>query len=159
MLLLEYKQSIIKLGLSILLSLVYLSSWTAQARVNSLGIGGMLGQPHGITIQVPVSHSTAFNSSLYYDILKPQIGVHLDQVFFSNSLIHRELYPYMGYGGRLSLQPHSLSQKPGMILARVPFGLEFGNHLRIFIELTPSLSVLPSLKFYLQSALGLRYHF
>ena len=159
MLLLEYKQPILKLGLSILLSLAYLSSWTAQARVNSLGVGGMLGQPHGITMQVPVNRSTAFNISLYYDILKPQINVHLDQVFFTKPLIFRELYPYMGYGGRLNFQPHNSFHKQGEILGRTPFGLELGNHFRVFIELTPSLSILPSLKFYLQSALGLRYHF
>ena len=157
--LLPHLQFIKRPVLFVFISLMSSFPWTAQARVNSLGIGGVVGQPHGLSLQIPAHSSTAFNASLYYDIRTPQVSIHLDQIFFTNSLFLRTLYPYMGYGFRLKLHPKGLLNDQGALLARAPFGLEFGNHLRAFIELSPSLSILPKLSFYLHSALGLRYHF
>lgn len=154
-----YKSFVLKLILFLLVSLISLNTSIVLARVNSLGIGGVAGQPHGLSLQVPVNTSTAFNASVYYDLRVPQLSVHLDQIFFTSSFIHRVLYPYMGYGLQLKLHPKGLLNDQGSILARAPFGLEFGNHLRAFIEIAPRLSILPKLNFKLNSSLGLRYHF
>ncbi len=142
-----------------LFMLLCLCSLPALARNNSIGVGAQFAQPHGLSVQLPINRWTAFNSSLYYDVRIPTINIHLDQIFFRGSIFYRNLYPYVGYGALMNLHPQSLLTDQGALIARAPFGLELGQQFRAFVELTPSLSVLPALTFKLHSSLGLRFHF
>jgi len=139
------------------LCLIQSISW---ARPPSLGIGGMLGRPQGLTLQVPITGMAAFNMSLYYDLRSPQIDLHLDQIFVQSQPVLHAFYPYFGWGGRVSFQNNRTLSNDGGLTGRIPIGLELGNsHLRGLLEVAPALKIMPALKLSVQGAIGLRYHF
>lgn len=143
-----------------LCTLILLSPLWGAARPQTLGVGGVIGRPQGLTIQVPEGRGIALNGSLFYDFTRPRFDIHLDQIFIQSKTVLEAFHPYVGIGGRLSIHSNRGVQDAGGLTARVPIGLELGeSHLRAFIELTPALEVLPALGFTLQGAIGIRYHF
>ena len=144
----------------LLIMIICLSYTLGQARTSNFGIGAVVGQPKGLSLQVPITSYATFNSSLYYDLLAPRIDVHLDQVIVQPRKFLEIFYPYIGYGLYISIKENKKFDHSRGVLGRIPLGLELGEHrMRGFIELTPALEILPALNFHLQGALGCRYHF
>ena len=123
-----------------------------------LGVGVMLGDPHGLTLQVPLSQG-ALNASLYYDLSRSRIEAHVDQIFIQTRSLFKSTDLYVGYGAQVRAQSGGRRGDDGDIRGRAPLGVEYTyQFFRGFIEVAPALEVLPALRFHIQLAAGGRLY-
>jgi hypothetical protein len=132
----------------------------AEAADNSSGIGIILGSPTGISFKFLDKGPSHFNSALGWSFKKEtDIYIHTDYIFnrFKPIRFSRNFYmiPTMGIGGRLET-------KDGNLAVRAPFGLSYDfieNPFDIFIEIVPTLDLIPATDFEVRAALAVRYLF
>ena len=126
----------------------------------SSGIGIILGNPTGLSFKFLDTRSTHFNAALSWSFKnKTNLYLHTDFIFkrfdpvrFSTNF---SMVPTMGIGGRLKT-------KAGRLGLRVPFGLSYNfkeNPFDLFIEITPTLDLVPATDFEIGAALAVRYLF
>ncbi len=132
----------------------------ASAQFRSLGIGGMIGSPTGISIKKWMSRRTAYDLGAAWSITKhPGLHLHADY------LIHRadmegmedgKSYAYFGIGGRLK----AVESDP-RAGARFPLGITYidpREPFDAFLEIVPILDVLPETRFAMNLSLGGRLY-
>ena len=121
----------------------------------------MVGTPSGLTAQLKLGAASALNMSLNYDLSKEWILAGGDLRWVTIRGDRGNLHGYFGLGTQIRLGSKN-DQESSQILGRVPFGLEYQKSLSpwlFFIEIAPTLGVLPSLDIGLQGGLGFRYFF
>lgn len=141
------------------------------------GLGGMLGQPTGITIKYHFTPNHALTAALgvgwwgghnfhihcdygYHFDLTKQSGFDL-RMYVGGGLkffyyYYRNYHPYWDDHWR-----DSDYNRVGIGI-RVPIGISFNLNkvpLEIFFELAPGFAFLPWLDFFLDGAIGVRYYF
>lgn len=132
----------------------------ANAWAGSLGVGVIVGEPSGLSIKKIKTRNTAYDFALAWSTGKSDsLYLHSDYIVHKPDFIRRDfpgLPIYFGIGGQIVLQDN-----PG---AAVRFPLGLSDRLRDiplegFLELVPSLNVIPASSFEVDAAAGLRFYF
>lgn len=141
----------------------------ANAQSSGFGLGIMVGDPTGISGKYWLSGDRAADFGLAWSLNGDYFHVHADYLFHNTSLISvskGQLALYYGPGVRIRTwskgkwEDHDGSQVS--FGARFPVGLDYmfdGAPVDCFLELAPSLDLVPSTTFDLDAAIGARYWF
>lgn len=130
-----------------------------SAQRAKLGIGIILGKPTGITSKYWINSNSAFVGGLSWSIKDNALYMHLDYVKHDYTLIRvnrGKLAVYYGIGGKFMLA------KETNIGVRMPVGLNYifqSLPIDLFLEIVPSLILIPSTDFDLDGGIGMRYFF
>ena len=137
------------------------------------GLGVILGEPTGLSAKAWTSSANAFDFGLGWSVGGDRIGkfeglyaggsrvhLHMDYLWHSwRTIRSSERFPlYYGIGGRLN----SGAGYRNSLAARGVFGVAWMPRtapVDVFIELVPSLQLLPATGFGLDAGLGSRYFF
>lgn len=132
------------------------------AQKGNLGVGIILGQPTGISAKLWNGRTTAFDAAAAWSI-NPDGGamhLHADYLIHNFELLQVEegmLPLYFGIGGKIILGP-----EVGFGV-RVPLGISyiFNDDLPLdaFLEIAPTLNLVPSTGFSIDGGIGVRYYF
>jgi hypothetical protein len=152
-----------KLGLAAAaILLVALSAAPARADRapgGDFGLGIILGQPTGLTLEFFVASSQSIDLAIGLDAFnRGGFYVHGDYLFYLPSLVR---------GRSVSLSPYL---GPGVFVAggrpdvgvRVPFGLSLDFRtapLKLFLEVAPHLRLVDDVRLRIAAAVGFRYFF
>lgn len=130
------------------------------AQQTKFGIGIILGEPTGITSKYWINSNSAFVGGLSWSFKdNDALYMHLDYVNHDYTLIgvnRGKLAVYYGIGGKILLA------KETNIGVRIPVGLNYifqGTPIDLFLELVPSLNLIPSTTFDIGGGVGVRYYF
>ena len=143
------------------LCLFTLCTWSTSWGRSPLGVGLMIGTPSGLTAQLKLGSHSALNMSLNYDLSNEWILTGGDLRWVSISGDRGHLHGYFGVGGQIRLGSR-YAHESSHILGRIPFGLEYQQTQSpwlFFIEIVPTLGLLPSLDIGAQGGFGFRYFF
>ncbi len=143
------------------------------AQDRHFGLGIILGEPTGISAKLWVSSATAFDFGLGWSVGGDRVGnykggynggsrvhFHMDYLWHWFDAIHSsERFPlYTGVGGRINTGAgynNSIAVRGVIGIAWLPRQ----TPIDIFLELVPSLQVVPSTGFGIDAGLGVRYFF
>lgn len=135
-------------------------SLSAKAQFRSLGIGGMIGSPTGISLKKWVSRRNAYDLGAAWSITKnPGFHLHADYLMHRADLEGMEdgrSYAYYGIGGRLK----AVEDDP-RVGARFPLGITYMDPREpfdAFFEIVPVFDILPATRFSLNLSLGGRLY-
>ena len=136
------------------------TAWPVKAQYTSLGIGGMIGSPTGITLKKWISGRNACDLGAAWSITRhPGLHVHGDFLMHRADLDGMEAgrsYAYYGIGGRLK----AVADDP-RVGARFPIGITYidpREPFDAFFEIVPVLDILPETRFALNLSLGGRIY-
>lgn len=133
-----------------------------SAQKGNLGVGVILGQPTGISAKLWNGRTTAFDAAAAWAINQDGGAMHLhaDYLIHNFELLQVEegmLPLYFGIGGKVQLGPDV-----GFGI-RVPLGISyiFNDDLPLdtFLEIAPTLDLMPSTGFSIDGGIGVRYYF
>lgn len=145
-----------------ILSLVILSFSIVlvNCQKSNFALGFIIGEPTGICAKFKVADNSAFDAALAWNIIEGSdaITLHADYLkhhyfLLDSTKFHAPLY--FGIGTRAVLANEV------NIAARIPVGLLYifnDMPLDAFFEIVPIVTVLPSTKFDLDVAIGIRYY-
>ena len=139
----------------------------SMAQNNGLGVGLIIGEPTGLSLKLWTSPNRAIDVGLGWSVFQHQndtettrIHLHMDFLRHSfNAIRAQERIPvYYGIGGRFiggSGSQSSLALRGVLGIAWMP------NYtpLDLFLEIAPSIDIIPATNFNLDAALGIRYYF
>lgn len=143
------------------------------AQDRGFGLGVIIGEPTGVSAKLWTSPVNAFDFGLGWSIGGDGIGkhegnhdggsrihFHMDYLWHSFEAIHSsERFPlYYGFGGRIN----SGAGYEASVAVRGVFGIAWLPHntpIDVFLELGPSLQLIPSTGFVLDAGIGARYFF
>lgn len=133
------------------------------AEANDFGIGLVLGEPTGLSMQYLMNDRNALNFALGLEIIddgpNDRLYFHLDYAFFLANLVSAapfDLPFYIGIGGFF------VDTGDPTIGARMPFGVEMqfkGAPVNIFAELGLRLAVIDDVDLDIVGAIGVRVYF
>ena len=137
------------------------SSATAQSGNGNFGIGLMIGEPTGISFKYWNSDKKALGGGAAWSLGQyDAVHLHADYLWHSYSVFEDvekgELPLYYGVGGRVVL-----AENDAVLGIRVPVGLNYrfeDNPLDLFLELAPTVNLLPDTDFDINGALGIRIY-
>jgi hypothetical protein len=153
--------------------LLFLLAAGTSAQERRFGLGVILGEPTGVSAKLWVSPLTAFDFGLGWSVGGDRISdynggynggsrvhFHMDYLWHWFEAIHStERFPlYTGIGGRINTGAGY--DNSGAV--RGVLGIEWLPHnapIDVFLELVPSLEVVPSTGFGIDAALGARFYF
>jgi len=133
----------------------------AAAHAQNVGLGGIVGEPTGVSGKMWVGPTTAFDGAVawsFYD--DGALDVHADYLLHNFKWLSPEegrLPVYYGLGARLAFGDGF--NKFGV---RAPLGLDYifkSNEVDLFGEIVPTLDLSPDVDFELGAAVGARYFF
>jgi hypothetical protein len=151
--------------------ILFASGTFAQER--HFGLGVIIGEPTGISAKLWVSSKTAFDFGLGWSVGGDRIGnynggfngesrvhFHMDYLWhWFDAINSSERFPlYTGVGGRINTgagYSNSAAVRGVIGIAWLPRQ----TPIDIFLELVPSLQVVPSTGFGIDAGLGIRYFF
>ena len=150
----------IKLFFLLFLLIGIVDASPAIAQYRSLGIGGMIGSPTGISLKKWVSRRAAYDLGAAWSIgSNPGLHLHADYLLHRSDLEGLEQgrsYMYYGIGGRLKVV--EADPRAG---ARFPIGITYINPeepFDVFLEIVPIFDILPSTRFAMNISLGGRFY-
>ncbi|MDZ4693779.1 MAG: hypothetical protein SGI86_01435 [Deltaproteobacteria bacterium] len=169
---------------SVIILLVLVSSVassSAQAtevgRGRDFGLGLALGSPSGIVGKVFAGPTEALDFGLGFRNYgyrcnhrhgcgNEQLSVHADYLWQNNLLMEGNVVLdwHIGVGGRVWFYDYNDNNDNDLaVAARMPIGIDLmfrrPSFLEVFLEIGPSLWVVPGLYLNLDSALGVRFYF
>ncbi len=125
------------------------------------GLGLMVGNFNGITMKYKVGSANAIAAGAHIPLGKNRgIGVYGDYLFILPNAIHLDVpahFLYYGLGAGLYTGGSDLA-----LGVRIPFGLGVPIYdvMEVFLEIVPSLGVIPEVGFdFFNAGLGFRYFF
>ncbi|MBN2037500.1 MAG: hypothetical protein JW768_12225 [Chitinispirillaceae bacterium] len=151
--------------------LLFASGTFAQDR--HFGLGVIIGEPTGLSAKLWVSSKTAFDFGLGWSLGgdrihnydggydgSSRVHFHMDYLWHWFNAIHSsERFPlYSGVGGRINTgagYDNSVAARGVIGIAWLPRQVP----IDLFLELVPSLQVMPSTGFGIDAGLGVRYFF
>lgn len=136
------------------------------AQQHPFGLGLIIGEPTGISAKLWTSNINAFDFGLGWSGIdnknhsRKRVHFHMDYLWHSfNAISSTERFPlYYGVGGRFTGgqdYESSLAVRGVLGIAWLPHGIP----IDVFLELVPSLEIIPSTDFDLDAAIGVRYFF
>jgi hypothetical protein len=159
--------------LTVITFFLLLSSGMAIAQDRNFGLGVILGEPTGISAKLWVSSINAFDFGLGWSVGGDRISdyngtydggsrvhFHMDYLWhWFDAINSSERFPlYTGIGGRINTGAGYKSSAA----VRGVLGIAWLPHhtpIDIFLELVPSLEVIPSTGFGIDAGLGARFFF
>lgn len=146
-------------------------------------MGIFFGEPTGFTFKHWLTSETAFDAGLAFS-LSDFVIFYGDYLWHFPKAIRvstrgsedagkffRQLTPYVGVGGLIFVSDNGTRSQPkyytqdGSTLAlgvRVPLGVEWNpepSPIRVYVEITPGVGIIPSTFGFLQGGIGARYYF
>ncbi len=145
---------------SIIVLLVIFSQNARPAEGNNFGLGIILGDPTGLSFKVWQSNKIAYDAALAWSLGKHNnIHIHVDYLVHNYDIIRVQkgkLPFYFGIGGRLEARDESV------LGLRIPLGMNYlfaKVPIDLFLELVPTLNIIPKTGFDLEGGIGARYYF
>lgn len=153
------------LGLCLIITLALLSaphSILAQNGDDNFGVGLMIGEPTGISFKYWSSQKHALAGGAAWSLGQYEaVHLHGDYLWHTYSLfddIEKGQLPfYYGIGGRVVLVTND-----AILGVRVPVGLNYrfeNSPLDLFLEVAPTMNLVPDTDFDINGALGMRIYF
>ena len=138
----------------------------AIAQDHRFGIGFIVGEPTGLSAKLWTSQYNAFDFGFGWNNVEnrnesgTRAHFHMDYLWHSfNAIRSVEQFPlYYGVGGRLG----STVDNSTSLAVRGVFGIAWiprQTPLDIFLEIVPSIELVPSSDFILDAGIGMRYFF
>lgn len=129
--------------------------------LSKTGVGIILGEPTGISFKTWTSDTTAFDAALAYSFVdKEHFYVHVNHLWHNNAILGVLNLPwYWGIGGNIRYREKSNDKF--RIAGRIPLGV---YHMfesvpaDVFLEIAPSLDVIPKVDFSFGAAFGVRFY-
>ena len=144
----------------IILSIIIFSSFSI-AQSNGFGLGIIVGQPTGISAKYWTTGSTAFDFGLGYSLEKhSRMHFHADYLFHSKNIFNsvENISLYYGPGARLK----SVENANARLGVRFDVGIVWiprNAPIDVFVEIVPSLDIIPETFFFVNGGIGIRYYF
>jgi len=133
----------------------------AESDHGPFGIGLIVGQPTGLTMEFELSEHTALDAAVGFDLFNDRrFYAHLEFLYFLPTLVNADslsLALYIGVGGFIVDHPDRVG-----LGVRAPLGLslEFtAAPIEIFAEVALHLLLVPDVDADPGAALGIRYYF
>ncbi len=133
---------------------------TLKAQESGFGIGAIFGSPTGVSLKLWTGETTAFDASLawsFYD--DGYFAVNVNYLWHKFGLIKVDsgkLPLYFGVGAKMGISDNF------HLGVRIPVGLDYMFSeipLDVFVELAPSLMLIPATTFQFDGGIGVRYFF
>lgn len=152
-------KKIVILSIAIIYSLILLNS--AQAQERTFGIGGIIGDPDGISVKAWLSESTAIAGAISVDLGENYswLSVHADFLKQNTVVTWEEALLQTHYGGGVRIVSGDFQD---YIALRAPVGIDVNAidaPVEVFMEVVPTIDVDPEFYFYFSGAMGFRYFF
>lgn len=132
---------------------------SAFSQSSGLGVGVILGEPTGLSVKKWTSRTTAIDAAAAWSLVgNSYIHFHVDALVHSFNMVDVQsgkLPLYIGVGGRILL---ASDPRVGV---RIPFGAAYHLHsapFEFFVEIAPTLDILPASGFDIDGGFGLRYY-
>ena len=143
----------------IVCSLVLLQN--AQAQDRTFGIGGIIGDPDGISLKAWLSESTAIAGAVSFDLGENYswVSIHADFLKQNTVVTWEEALLQTHFGGGVRVVSGDFQD---YIALRAPIGIDVNAvdaPMEVFIEVVPTIDVDPEVYFYFSGAMGFRYYF
>ncbi|GIV57225.1 MAG: hypothetical protein D6746_15290 [Bacteroidetes bacterium] len=150
----------LRLLVFLLVSLLWLQEAPAQPAGRTLGVGGQVGAPAGVTFKL-YRPGTSPLPGYRPDALSVLASWDLGDAFHLHAHLVRErpipdspLNYYLGPGAVLGIEGDGLGLGVGGL-----FGVNFfRERFEVFLELAPRLNLLPATRGHLDAGVGLRYY-
>jgi len=136
-------------------------SQITQAQDRDFGIGGVIGDPDGITVKGWLSESTAISGVISFNLGDDFSWFLIQADYLKQKTVTtwEEAYVQYHYGGGIRFIEGDFSDS---ISLRGPIGLDVNAidiPVEVFMEIAPTLDVDPDVRFYFSGAVGFRYYF
>jgi hypothetical protein len=144
----------------IILTIIIYSGFT-YSQSNGFGLGIIVGQPTGISAKYWTTGSTAFDFGLGYSLQKRgRMHFHADYLFHSKNVFNsaENISLYYGPGARLM----SVENANARLGIRFDVGIVWiprNSPIDVFVEIAPSLDIIPETFFFVNGGIGVRYFF
>jgi hypothetical protein len=138
---------------------IFLCSVSARSQGSGVGIGLIAGEPTGLSIKVWTGQKTAVDAGAAWALIRGGfIRFHADALVhsFAPQVDKGELPLYFGVGGKVVL-----SDNLGAGI-RIPLGIAYlfeAAPLDIFLEVVPTLELLPATDIGFEGGIGARFFF
>ena len=126
----------------------------------NFGLGIILGEPTGLSLKVWQSDYVAYDAALAWSFgEKGNVHIHIDYLLHNYKIIRTDnsYTPiYYGIGGRIQTKDEAA------LGVRIPVGINFRSRripIDIFLEIVPTLNIIPKTEFDLEGGIGARYYF
>ncbi len=130
------------------------------AKEKSFGLGIILGEPTGVSLKKWTGSSTAIDGAAAWSFTGGgSLHIHVDYLIHNSSLFDvkkGKLLFYYGPGGRLKTEAEV------RVGFRIPVGLSYeieDTPLDVFLEIAPTLDLVPNTQFWITGGVGIRYFF
>jgi hypothetical protein len=152
-----FKQIASLLTMLIITSFISLSY--AQTDGKDTGLGVMLGEPTGISLKLWKNNNTAYSFGLAWSLEgNDAVYIHADHLWHSPLDTDTENFAFSyGLGARAIFSDNDTE-----LGARLPLGLNFypdGAPMDIFVEIAPTINLIPSTDGDVSGVLGARFYF
>lgn len=146
---------------SILFVLLMAVLETAYSQERKFGIGGIIGDPDGITAKGWLSESTAVAGAVSLDLGEDYswFSVHADFLKQKTLATWEEALLQSHFGGGLRVVSGDFQE---FIAIRAPLGVDVNAidaPVEVFMEVVPTIDVDPEFFFYFTGGVGFRYYF
>lgn len=133
---------------------------TVQAQDRTFGIGGIIGDPDGITAKGWLSETTAIAGAVSLDIGSDYSWFLIQADFLKQKTVAtwEEALLQTHYGGGLRIVSGDFQE---YIAIRAPVGVDvhaIDAPVEVFMEVVPTIDVDPEFFFYFTGAVGFRYY-
>lgn len=156
---------------TVLLVVFTINTAQAQQSGNNIGLGVMVGEPTGLSFKAWTSGTTAFDAALAWSLEgRDRIHIHADHLWHNFDVFGGDIDPgqlpvYYGIGGRLILvddEPDPDGDDNDAIFGvRVPVGINYlfeNNPIGLFLEVAPTINLIPDTDLDADAALGIRFY-
>ncbi len=145
--------------LSVLTITSFLSLSYAQTNGKDTGLGVMLGEPTGISLKLWKNNNTAYSFGLAWSLEgNDAVYAHADHLWHSALDTDTENFAFSyGLGARAIFSDNDTE-----FGVRVPLGLNFypnGAPMDIFVEIAPTINLIPSTDGDVSGVFGARFYF
>lgn len=133
----------------------------AQAQDRTFGIGGIIGDPDGVSLKAWLSESTAIAGAVSFDLGENYswVSVHADFLKQNTVVTWEEALLQTHFGGGVRIVSGDFQD---YIALRAPIGVDVNAidaPMEVFMEVVPTVDVDPEFYFYFSGAMGFRYYF
>lgn len=152
-------KKIVLLTVALICTLVLVNN--AQAQDRTFGIGGIIGDPDGVSLKAWLSESTAIAGAVSVDLGDSYswVSVHADFLKQNTVVTWEEALLQTHFGGGVRIVSGDFQD---YIALRAPIGVDVNAidaPMEVFMEVVPTIDVDPEFYFYFSGAMGFRYYF
>lgn len=145
--------------LVVVYSLLAINDVKAQDR--GFGIGGMIGDPDGITAKAWLSETLALAGGVSFDLSENYswFSIHADFLKQNTLAVWEEALLQSHFGGGVRVVSGDFND---FVAIRGPIGVDVNAidaPVEVFMEVVPTVDVDPEIYFYFTGSMGFRYYF